>query len=554
MTNLISALSFIESQLRQIQYPVTGPGDSTIAPSQTWPADWTGEVTGTFDLVGVGYPTVQRCPITVTSPAGTIADSYRGTVNGMVQGLGGATGYTVQAYKLTDSEYVMPSSAPVGAGGAFALDLSTTPSWQTGTWNLAVLNKAGVQDGAYWPSYLSYENLEVQSWVISDTAYLITSQAANANNTFSFATTQPGRKMFQLMDTSAGDVLAAYVPTTGNVRSYLVAKGEPGYGTDFIYQSYLYDQSLCLVAAITAGQPALAQQLVSGLLQFQTGGAPNDGGFIISGQQLSPGYGDLAYRTGAHAIATYALLAYMAYAPGDDSQDYAGAAGRALAWLLAQQLDSGPAQGLFTGGSGITWCSTEHAFDIWHAFVKASTVLHETSWLLQANSLEKVILRLLWNQTAQQFNQGYDPGSGVDTGNPLDCHSWGAIWANCIGRQDIAGTVLEDTALKPFLLTQNGVTGYQPEYAADPSGDYPGATPTIWSEGTFFTAYAFRLLGNTTKAASIIAGIDPEQQSRGSFAYCTVYDPIYDLSPSQSVIGPAWAILAAAGSGIWTES
>ena len=94
MTNLISALSFIESQLGQIQYPVTGPGDSTIAPSQTWPADWTGEVTGTFDLVGVGYPTVQRCPITVTSPAGTIADSYRGTVNGMVQGLGGATGYT----------------------------------------------------------------------------------------------------------------------------------------------------------------------------------------------------------------------------------------------------------------------------------------------------------------------------------------------------------------------------------------------------------------------------------------------------------------------------
>ena len=71
---------------------------------------------------------------------------------------------------------------------------------------------------------------------------------------------------------------------------------------------------------------------------------------------------------------------------------------------------------------------------------------------------------------------------------------------------DELGQVLEDTALKPFLLTRSGVTGYQPEYAADPSGDYPGATPTIWSEGTFFTAYAFRLVGKDQRKPLLFIG------------------------------------------------
>lgn len=421
---------------------------------------------------------------------------------------------------------------------------------------------------ADWPSPATYVGLEVQSWAITDTEYLVARQPARADHTFAFGSTQPGRKMFVLWDTTDEIPIAVHVPLTGNVRSYLVAPGQPGYGTAFAYQSYLYDQAMCLVAAIAEGRATMARQLVGGLLRFQTPAGTNAGGFVLSGQQLSPDYGDPVYRTGAHAIATYALLAYMQAYPGDNDEDYRAAALSALGWLSTQKAASGPQAGLFRGGAGvyespgealdcgaqIRGCATEHQFDVWHAFIKAALVLQDESWSDNAAELAEAIWSVLYDPARRRFHQGYEPGSGPDTGDPLDMHSWAAIWADRCGRPDVAGAVLNQAALGPFEVSQDGVTGYQPEYASDPSGDYPGATPTIWSEGTFFTAYAFRRLGQDPTAEAIIAGIDPAQQPDGSFAYCSVHDPAYELTPSQCVIGPAWAIMAGLGAGIWDES
>ena len=436
----------------------------------------------------------------------------------------------------------------------------------SGTFSLSGVSYATQPDDS--PSPATYAGLEVQSWAITDTEYLVARQPARADHTFAFPATQPGRKMFVLYDIADETPIAVHVPVTGNVRSYLVAPGQPGYGTAFAYQSYLYDQAICLIAVIAEGQATMAGQLVSGLLRFQTPAGANAGGFILSGQQLSPDYGDPVYRTGAHAIATYALLAYMQAYPGDDDQDYRAAALSALGWLSTQKADSGAQAGLFRGGEGaydapgevldsgaeIAGCATEHQFDIWHAFVKAALVLQDESWSHNAAELAGAIWGVLYDPAGRRFYQGYEPGSGPDTGDPLDMHSWAAIWADRCGRPDVAGAVLNDGALGPFKVTQNGITGYQPEYASDPSGDYPGATPTIWSEGTFFTAYAFGRLGQAAAADAIIAGIDPAQQPDGSFAYCSVHDPAYELTPSQCVIGPAWAILANLGTGIWDES
>jgi len=414
----------------------------------------------------------------------------------------------------------------------------------------------------------TYIGLEVQSWVITDTEYLVARQPARADHVFAFPSSQPGRKMFVLYDIAGQTPIAAHVPLTGNVRSYLVAAGQPGYGTAFAYQSYLYDQAMCLIAAIAADRADMARRLVAGLLRFQTAAGRNAGGFMLSGQQLSPDYGDPVYRTGAHAIATYALLGYVQAHPSAEDQDYRGAARRALGWLSRQKAVSGAQAGLFRGGGGvydaagetldcdaeITGCATEHQFDVWHAFVKAALVLEDERWSVNATELAEAIWNLLYDPVRRRFYQGYESGSGRDSGDPLDMHSWAAIWADRCGRPDVARTVLSDAALAPFEVSQDGIAGYQPEYASDPSGDYPGAKPTIWSEGTFFTAYAFRRLGQDAAADAIIAGIDPAQQPDGSFAYCSVHDPAYELTPSQCVIGPAWAILADLGSGIWDES
>jgi hypothetical protein len=564
MTNTAACLSFIESQQQQIQYLASTA--STIAPAQTWLPGYTGPVSGTFTLSGVSYGTQQLCPITITSPAGGVPADYRGIVEGQAATV--YAGYTVLSFlNVNGTESIADPQTMVSAHGTFSLDLSSVPAHAPGAWNFALQDPATYvwPVGAYWPSPPTYTNLEVQSWVITDTEYLTASQPAREDGTFYFPASQPGRKMFLLYDTAAQANIAVYVPTTGNVRSYLVTAGQPGYGTSFCFQSYVYDQAMCLIAAVARGQAGLAQQLVNGLLQFQTPAGADAGGFIFSGQQLNPGYGEPVYRTGAHAIATYALLTYMAAYPGDHSQDYPEAARQALGWLATQQQTSGAQAGLFHGGSGtydgavlkagaeITWYATEHQLDIWHAYVKASAVLQDDSWLASAAALAEAIWTVLYNPATQRFYQGYQP-TGPDTGDPLDMHSWAAIWANCVGRPDVSTAVLNRVTLEPFVLTEGDITGYQPEYAADPSGDYPGATPTIWSEGTFFTAYAFQQLGNAAQAEAIIAGIDPEQEPDGSFAYCTVYDPVYGLTPSQCVIGPAWAILANLGTGIWQES
>ena len=571
MTNLPAALGFISAQLNQIQYVVTGAGSSVIAPSEVYAFDWTGAVSGTFNLKGVSYPVVQPCPITVTSPGGGVPDDYDGVVAGHLTN--GMTSGTILAFRQVDgAEELQSPQCGIQPNGTFSLNLAGADP-PAGTWNFMAMNTGFQQQGAFWPSPATYKNLEVQSYSITDTEYLITSQPASSANTFSFPSSEPGRKMFTLYDTGRAEYIAVCVPLTGNVRSFLVTAGQPGCGTGSVYQSFQYDQAMCLLAAIAMDEPAMAQRLVAGLLEFQTAGGKNEGGFIFSGQQLSPSYGDAAYRTGSHAIGAYALLCYLDYAPDDDSQDYQGAAVSALGWIGSQLIESGAAAGLYLGGNGtytgapqvfnpgapIGWAATEHQLDIWHAYVKAAQVLGDPGWLTLAAELETAILAHLWNGSS--FYQGYNPGGAglvPDTGNPLDCHSWGAIWALDAGRPDITGKILSSTALAPFLLTQqyNGhtVTGYQVQYAADPSGDYPGATATISAEGTYGTAVACQHLGNSKQSAAITAAIDPLQGSDGSYPYVTVYDPVYGLTPSKAVIGPAWAILAGTPGSVWNLS
>jgi hypothetical protein len=107
-----------------------------------------------------------------------------------------------------------------------------------------------------------------------------------------------------------------------------------------------------------------------------------------------------------------------------------------------------PTTGLYFGGTGtysgspqvfnqsqpITWIASEHQFDVYAAFSLAATVLATPSYATQAADLAANILALLWDSTHNRFYQGYDPGTGPDTGDPLDAHSWGASFAHSLGQ------------------------------------------------------------------------------------------------------------------------
>jgi hypothetical protein len=562
---------FIASQAGPLAVPTSA---SWLRPDSDWQASYTGPVAGAYALVlGTDEPSAP-CPVTVANPVGALPDSFRGTVFGGLA-IAPRAGLVVQAYKLTDVFYPFIAPQPVDAGtGTWAVDLSSVAPDQAGQWFFGLLDTANgnAQVGEKWPSAAAFADVAAEHYVVTDAVYPVSSQTATAAGRFSFTHSLAGRKGYRLTRRSTGAVLADAPPLSGAVRSYLVAPGEPGFGSNFVTQSYAYDQALCLFAAIARGDRAQAGQLVAGLLRFQTAGGASDGGFIFSGQQLAPSLGDPAYRTGSHAICTDALLAYIG---AFCSAEFAGqapvyarrsvlaaAAGRALAYLGTMMSAAGTTAGLYLGGTGVydstsggqfdpaqdlTWASTEHNLDAWHCLTRAAQVLGGT-WQQQADTLAAAIHGTLWDAVNGRYYQGMKD-TGPDTADPLDCHTWAAIMAAQSGHPDRAVAITAPAVLAPYRHVMHGGAGYAPIRPADPQ--YPGSVPTIWAEGTMAAALAFLAVGDQARWYSTITDMLAIQAPDGSFPYVTDTSPSYDWTPSKAVVGCAWSVLAAAGGGIW---
>lgn len=552
-------IAFIEDMLKPF---VRGTTDCKIEPDTTWPADWTGPTTGKFSMILDDEDSAQLCPLIFGVPNQPLSPSYRGMLFGGIT-VPPTADMVVQAYKKGDVWYAFGTPAVVDSGsGNWGLDLSTVPDYESGEWAFALIDD-GDQVGEKGPLPLCYEDIRVEARVVTDTTYEVGSVPARTDHRFEFLSNLPGRKQYRLVRTSNDEILADYTPTVGPVRSYLVGEGEPGYGTGFVHQSYCYDQAMALMAMIAIGRYDLAKQLAQGLLLFQQLTGANAGGFRFSGQQLSPTYGDEVYRTGAHCFCIEALARYIEACPSDTTRDYVTALENSLAWLM-DQLGT---DGLFLGGSGtydpegafdpsadLTWASSEHNFDAYHALVKCAQVLDDPDWLDVADALKLYIMEWLWNEGLQRFNQGLKHDQVADVADPLDCHSWGAMFLMAIGETERANIIMSDVALEPFKHTVTGPdgtdwTGYSPAYPEDP--EYPSANYTVWSEGSAGVALAFLAIGAEAKWLVTMRNLAHTQDVDGAYRYCWPKNVIYEWTDSKTVIGGSWAILAAAGRGIW---
>jgi len=158
----------------------------------------------------------------------------------------------------------------------------------------------------------------------------------------------------------------------------------------------------------------------------------------------------------------------------------------------------------------------------------------------------------LWNSGLGRLNQGLQD-VGPDTADPLDVHSWGAIFLDAIGRNAEAVQTMSDAQLAPFKFTRNApngrsVTGYATSYD---SPGYPGMIPHVWWEGTFSVAYAMAKLRQFNRQRQVNAQAAPGQWPDGSYPYVSDHDPIYELVPYRSVASTGWAVLAQVGGGIF---
>ena len=536
---------------------------STITPRQTYEPGWTGPVDGSFTLRGVPTPPPwPATPLLVDNPP-SLSSEYRGVVNGRVTLTPTPNRWLVNVVRLTPT-------GPVQAGlqglvqptGDFSIDLGAATTTAVGDWGLQVLdaNNGYRQEGETWPHPGIFQGLVVRALVVTDTTYAVADVPARADGTFHFDDSRPGAKVFQLVDTRTGTVLAEHAPETGLVRSYDVPAGSAAYG-----RTFTYDQALALITADSIEDHASANRLARGLVALQTSNGTEDGGFVSSAAALNSDAALPEYRSGNQAIATYALLRHLRTLPaGDPSREpVLAAAARGVRWLLAHQADRGPLTGLVTGGRGATrpdgsfdpdvtlpWISTEHNLDTWYTLRLAAAELPGTDAQAAdaaSHRLDEALVSRLWSPELGRFLQGWQP-DGADPTPMLDLTSWGAMWLQRTGRHDLAVQSLAQARV--FAATDAGVSGWAPSV---PRSD----APLVWFEGSAGVVLAQHRLGESAAAAASLASLTQAQLPTGAWPGATRDDDGSGMSRHPAVAATTWMLLAglgvAGGPTIWDE-
>ena len=522
---------------------------SQISGSRTYPADWTGAVSGTFTPRGVSAPVEGEAAIDVDTPA-AVPGTYAGVVTGHVTVTPSAGRWIVQAYRDTPSGRVQVAlQTLVDPSGAFSIDLGAVSDPPAGSWALGLLDAhaAYAPTGAAWPDAGVYAGWQVRAYVVTDTAYLVGTQPARSDNTFAFPDSRPGTKVFQLVDAATGHVLAEQAPDFGLLRSYA---GET--------RVYTYDQALAVITGLDVG--ADVHRLVAGLRALQR----SDGSFAESADVRNPAAAAPLTRTGIDAVATYALLrATQALAPTDPARAAVREAARTgVDWLLAQRRPDGlvgagtgdyRADGSLDPTAAPGWVSTEHNLDTWQALRLARTVLvggpadpDVTGAFAQ---LGDALVASLWDAGAGRFRQGLGPDGAPDTTDPLDVSSWGALFLTASGHRDLAAQALAHTAA--FRSTRAGRSGYRAYY---PQPAFPQAPANVWAEGTAGVALARAHTGDTAGAAADVAQLADLQQTDGALPYAVADDDSTAMSSVPSVAATAWFVLVSLPAGqpsIW---
>ena len=558
--------SWLRSQMEQIVIPEHA---DAVVLDREYPVDYTGPVTASWNIPELkDYATSPGTPINVADPA-DISASYRGMVYGGLTGITNPQNYKIVAVKKTDANYDTAAYAIPNNAGQWGMDLSVVPTYMKGEWGfrLELASAPGVAVGGLWPADGPvYQVVDVELRAISDDDSFVRRQPAPKSGVVTFLSSTPGEKRVVLRHRFTNEVMADSRIYTGNIRSFLVKEGEPGYGTRFPEQSYVYDQAVALAAITAMGDHTMARDLMEGLFRLQTNGGTHDGGFRFSGRQWSANYGDPAYRTGAHAYAVHAALLYVQMWPQEYKRYYDRIL-RGIQWLDRQLVTQGNRAGLYLGGAGtyipdggggqsfdelrnITWASTEHNIDAYFVFRLAGQVLNP-SYTNRAEALANVMMQKLWNPSLQRMNQGVQE-AGPDTADALDCHSWGAIFLSAIGEHEKAAHIMSEESLAPFRFTRtapngNQVTGYAGFYN---SPGYEGALPLTWWEGSFGVAEAFWKIRDFDRWQRTLAEMMPGQFDDGSFPYVSNPDPTYEVFTYKSVASTAWGIIAWLGGGI----
>ena len=241
-------------------------------PEREYATDWISQVKGTYLVRGVPRPPVVPASVALgaQSAAAATDPAFRGLLKGRITLQPQENRWVVQAYRMSDGyRSRVPVQSLVRPDQTFDIDVSDVDPGP-GSWQFGLLDalKGYSPVGVPWPSTGTYSGWEIKSFATTDRLYLIDTQSASVDGTFSFDSTAPGAKSFQLVATAVGDndspekVLAEYAPMTGLVRSF-AAQSDSGAVDGPTANSYSYDQALALQTALVMDDLPTARVLGS---------------------------------------------------------------------------------------------------------------------------------------------------------------------------------------------------------------------------------------------------------------------------------------------------
>ncbi len=358
----------------------------------------------------------------------------------------------------------------------------------------------------------------------------------------------------------------------GLIRSHYVPFDDPSYGypggaerrTGYRLEqrSWIYDDAVAVYAFSAAGQFDKAKAVLAQLQQLQK---PN-GSLVFSYDVYRGQLFDEYVRTGALAWVGGAALAYEE-ASGDPTYRRF-AAGLADYVLGLQVTDPGdPLYGSIKGGMGkytdpgyvfdpapVPWASTEHNIDAYFFLRDLGYLTGNDKYSRAAGLVKQGLLNNHWNNAQNRFNQG----AGDDC-SALDVNTWGAIFLDAIGKDDMARTSLQyaenfrvngqtiekSSDPETYNMTYSSpgpINGYEPYL---PCSEYVDPPTLVWAEGTWGAILAKMRLGidasDDLRSMQRMQAADP----RGGFIQVTKSRRSlpYEFSAVPAGGGTGWAAL-----------
>ena len=275
------------------------------------------------------------------------------------------------------------------------------------------------------------------------------------------------------------------------VRSFNIPPKDPLYA-DLTNYSWTYDNALATIGFVADKDRSQARQLLDQLALLQ-----NKNGSFNFAFDVATGASSEVVRSGAVA---WVGLAGTAFADKYGDKSYDAMVGSTIDYLLSQRN----AAGLITGGSGVSWASTQHN-------LLAAELLREAEALTKGShkfgsctaatlaaarkDLEAAIDKNLYvtdSATRGHFREGQD-----DNRIPIDVQALGGMYFD--SRKDAraeprsAGTSPSGPASTSRRARRTAAVEQGQRHEAVPR---PGSPNLIWSEGTIESQMAMTRLGS----------------------------------------------------------